>query len=192
MRTRKVWVGLAVLAVVAFATFYFASPLLALNSLRAAAKSGDRDRLEATVDFPSVRESLKAQFNAAMTAQMQSDPEMAGNPFAGLGLALMPAIINNMVDGFVTPEGISQMVTTTKAPEAEGRSTPSAATEAETKVRHRYSGLNRFKTTVQNASEPNAQVDLVLERRGLFGWKLVRIDMPKLGEAMSTTPEAGS
>ena len=41
---------------------------------------------------------------------MQNDPDMRNNPFAGLGMMVMPAIIAKMVDAFVTPEGISALV----------------------------------------------------------------------------------
>ena len=56
--------------------FYFASPILALGSLTAAAKAGDRAALERKVDFPAVREGLKAQLKAAMDRKFEDDPKL--------------------------------------------------------------------------------------------------------------------
>ena len=54
---------------------YLASPFLAVRQFRNAALAADVDGLDATVDFPAVRESLKSQITVALTAKMANDPE---------------------------------------------------------------------------------------------------------------------
>ncbi len=59
----KPLVGAVIIGVVLVA-FYFLSPFVFLRSLGVAAKAADADALSLDVDFPSVRESLKGQFDA--------------------------------------------------------------------------------------------------------------------------------
>src|SRR5262249_39440932 len=113
-------VSLAVAAVLVLAGVYFGSPYLAARSLKQAAVSGDADRLDAAVDFPAVRESLKSQMSAALMKKMAADPEMKGNPLAGLGMMLMPAIIDKAVDAYVTSDGLAALVRGAKPSEAKG------------------------------------------------------------------------
>ena len=160
---------------VLFGAAYLGSPFWAVRQFRAAAISADVDRLDAAVDFPAVRESLKSQMTVAMTAKMTSDPEMRDNPFAGLGMALMPAIVAKMVDGFVTPAGISALMKRGRL-EKPGASQPVKDIDYD----YAYHGLDRFAVT---ARAPEAKADeaprFVFERRGLFSWKLIRLDIPQ-------------
>ena len=91
--------------IVGLVGIYFGSPYLAARNLKNAAIEADPDELETSVDFPSVRESLKSQLNVAMMTEMQNDPEMKDNPFAGLG-----AMVDRMIDAYVTPDGLAAMV----------------------------------------------------------------------------------
>src|SRR6266496_759061 len=49
---------------------YLLSPYFAIWRLNSALESGDRDALEAQIDFPSVRESLKEQLRIHMAKSM--------------------------------------------------------------------------------------------------------------------------
>ncbi|MEP6784526.1 MAG: DUF2939 domain-containing protein [Sphingomonadales bacterium] len=60
----KITQTMVALLVSAILIAYFASPYWAASSLESAIKSGNAARMEAAVDFPAVRESLKAQLNA--------------------------------------------------------------------------------------------------------------------------------
>src|SRR5262245_27380548 len=85
---------------------YFAlSPYLALRGVRSALRSGDPVALEDWVDFPRLRENLKAQLNVAMLKNTNS--ELRDNPFSALALGLASKLVEAMVDSFVTPEGIA-------------------------------------------------------------------------------------
>ncbi len=157
---------------------YLASPFLAVRQFRNAALAADVHGLDATVDFPAVRESLKSQFTVALTAKMASDPEMKSNPFAGLGAMLMPSIIGKMVDGFVTPEGISALVKQgrVKSNKADSRTTSNQD------IHYSYAcrSLDRFAVMIEapNTAKKDAP-SLVFERRGLFSWKMIRLEIPE-------------
>ena len=160
---------------VLFGAAYVGSPFWAARQFKEAAISADVDRLDTAVDFPAVRGNLESQMTAAITAKMTSDPEMRSNPFAGLGMAIMPAIISKMVDSFVTPEGISALMKRGKL-EKGGH----AQTAADVNYDYAYHGLDRFAVTVQTAKTKDGDAPkFVFERRGLFSWKLIRLEIPQ-------------
>ncbi|MDQ0465596.1 hypothetical protein QO010_003385 [Caulobacter ginsengisoli] len=187
--TRRVWIGLAAAALALLVGWYVASPYMAMGALQKAAKAGDRDRLEQLVDFPRVRESLKADFNTAFMAKAQSDPEMKDNPFAGLAAMFVPVLVDKLVDAAVSPQGIARMAAGegVAPPEAPGE-TPKPATRPQDKPKlaYHYASLNRFRVVQPTDSGP---LTWVLARKGLFSWQLIRIELPpKIFEPGSPGP----
>lgn len=186
-------VGLGVLAGLVIAG-YFASPILALQGLTAAAKAGDKARLESAVDFPAVRESLKSQLKASMTRKVEEDPKLRDNPFAAFGQMLLVGVVDKAVDTYATPDAIANMVATNEPPKSIsatpggpviGQSQPEAKkprAKSDTEVRYGYVDLDHFRATYRDRKDGDQEpFGLVLERRGLFKWKLVKIELPGLG-----------
>lgn len=167
----KKYIAAAVALLLVLAGIYFASPFLAVRSLKQAALAADRDAIEAKVDFPAVRDGLKAQMSAAMTARMQSDPEMRGNPFASLGALMMPAIVDRMVEAFVTPDGIAALMRGRK-PGEKGGANPDIDRNME------YVGLDRFRVRLHDNRKKEDGPAFLFERRGFASWKLVRVELP--------------
>ena len=165
-----------VVVILLFVAAYLASPFWAARQFKEAALSADVDHLDAAVDFPSVRESLKSQLTVAVTTKMNNDPAMRSNPFAGLGTVMIPALVGKMVDGFVTPDGISAMVKQGKVEKRGGevKSNPNI------RYSYDYRSLDRFSVTVK---VPDAKEDqapkFIFERRGLFSWKVIRLEIPE-------------
>lgn len=180
MRNRVILIvgGLLVL----FAIAYFGSPYLAVRNLREAAKSVDADALESSVDFPAVRDSLKSQINAALVRKMSEDSSMKSNPFAGLGLMMAPAIVDHMVDSFVTPDGVAAM--------ARGQKPNEPKAEADNGIEYSYSWVNldRFRVRMRNPAQAKDGPSLLFERRGFFSWKLIRIEIDDLMNDAPTAP----
>lgn len=185
-RAKRILTGGAIgLVLVALVVGYFVSPVLALHSLTEAAKAGDRAKLERLVDFPAVRDSLKAQLKTAMTRAFEKDPELRDNPFAAFGQLLMVGVADKAVDAFATPDAIAQMVATSRAPTKISPSeqgprveTAKPRAKADTEIRYGYQSLDRFKATYRDKAKPEEPAfGLTLERQGLFRWKLVRIDL---------------
>lgn len=171
---KKVWVALVAI-VLLFGAAYVGSPFWAARQFKGAALSADVDRLDAAVDFPAVRDSLKSQLTVAMTAKMENDPEMRSNPFAGLGMMMMPAIISRMVDSFVTADGMSAMMKRGKMERG-----ADATVNPEVDYDYAYLTLDRFAVTVKAPDTAEDQAPkFVFERRGLFSWKVIRLEIPE-------------
>lgn len=172
-----------VLPILVLIAAYIASPYVAVHNFVGIAKSGDVDQIDAAVDFPRVRESLKAQFNASLVAHMQTDPAMKDNPFAGLSMMMGPAIIDRMVDAVITPEGIASLV---RSGQVKREGAHPAASNPDVKVASSYVTLDRFKTVITNKAGTDAAVTMTFERRGLFAWRLIRVDLPMPADARTT------
>ncbi len=117
--------GIAVAGIVALGIAVYASPYRAVNALREAAEAGDRERLVTFVDFPALRESLKAELNATVIAPMLDKAQ--GKPYSGLGTVLAGAMLGPMVDAMVTPEGVAEMVRRGRPRPATGDTAATAA-----------------------------------------------------------------
>lgn len=165
------------LVIVGFGAWYSASPSLAMKSLREAAIEGDREELKDRVDFPAVRESLKAQVRAHMMAEMQKEKD---NPFAALGMAMAGAIVDPMIDGIVSPSGIKAMVQQGRMQTDPSQTKNDAAPETKSvawSIDRR--GFDKFVATPKGATDQR-EPSLVFERDGL-GWRLVDIEIPEGG-----------
>ncbi|MFP5296771.1 MAG: DUF2939 domain-containing protein, partial [Alphaproteobacteria bacterium] len=114
---KKLLIGVVLAAVVALVAAWAVAPVLAAQGLIRAAKAGDARKLEALVDFPSLRQSLKEELNAELVARMRRDPDIAGDALGGLGLMLAPMLLSGAVDTLVTPEMVAEMVVTAEAPD---------------------------------------------------------------------------
>jgi hypothetical protein len=95
------------------------APYWTVHQMRSAAKDRDGEALSEHIDFPSVRQSLKEQVNAMMMKEMSTKAELKENPFAALGMAFASTLVDKTVDTFVTPAGITQLMSG-KKPDAEG------------------------------------------------------------------------
>ena len=153
---------------------YGVSPYLAASNLKAAAISNNKDTIEASVDFPAVRDSLKSQLSAAATRKMNADPSMKDNPMAGLGMMLMPAIIDKFVDTYVTPDGLSAMVRGSKPQDSKGKG---ASENPDVEYDYEWVSSDRFRVNMTNKETRKEGPSLVFERRSLLSWKLIKIDV---------------
>lgn len=185
-RNNRILVGAGVALAAFLIAAYFLSPIIALHGLTTAAKAGDRAKLERSIDFPAVRDSLKTQLKAVMTRSVAEDPKLRDNPFAALGQMLLVGVIDKAVDAYATPDAIAEMVATNKAPERISTDAPAPPVEqpkpkakSSTEAHYAYQGLNHFHATYRDkADAPGDELGLILERRGLFTWKLVKIELP--------------
>jgi len=174
-------VGVVAGALVLFGIAWAASPVLAAQALIRAARAGDEAKIEKLVDFPSLRESLKAELNAELMARMSRDPRVADSGLGGLGMMLAPMILSGAVDAVVTPQVVARMVTTAEAPDPTRRPAPEpGGDKADGDDIHQawgYRSLNEFAVTLTDRDQPDDHLALILERRGLFDWKLAAVDL---------------
>ena len=159
-------VAAALIVIAAGALWYFESPLWTLKSIKEAAQSGDADALNAYVDYPALRQSLKTQLTARMAAETRKDQSGLG----ALGMAVGVAMMGPMIDGLVSPAGMRAVLLA----EAQANRVPAASALHLPKqpviVRR---GFSEFLVT--STRQPRS--GLVFKRHGL-SWKLSGVDSP--------------
>jgi hypothetical protein len=106
--TRPLIITLIVVAVIAALGFGYASPYMALNSLKRAADARDAQTVDEYVDFPALRESLKQQVTGLLTRRLEAHGN--GNPFAAIGAMIGVALIGPLVDAYATPDGVAALL----------------------------------------------------------------------------------
>lgn len=170
MKNRKiVWVGIVILAVV----YFFLSPLITVAQMRSAADDRDGEALSEHVDFLSVRQSLKDQMNAMMAKEIASQSEE--NPFGALGMAFGGMFIEKMVDSYVTPSGLVQMMKGEAPSGKQSTGSPSNQKKPFNDASFSYKSMSRFDITVK---DDNAKETKFILRRSGLSWKLSEIMLP--------------
>jgi hypothetical protein len=172
------------LVLVALGAAYAASPFYAFHQLKEAAVTGDRDQLNALVDFPGVRDDLKRQVDSR-AVKVAREASGIGYPIAAILGHLGAAFGDHVIDKLVTPEAISDMVRSGmvphkhKAPPAGDGSAP-APSDDQSKVVTRFAYLtpDRFRVAVAPADKADRAINLIMDRRGLFSWRLEQIELP--------------
>ena len=175
-RTR--WLALAaVIVLVAALAWHFASPAYTLSRMKAAAESNDADAMSAYIDYPSLRDDMKAD----LMAQMMTDAEKDTSGFGGLGMALGAAMVGPMIDGMVSPAGLKAAFASNKAKPTSGQvaKVPKALKMEDYPVIKRR-GFSEF--VVTSKSEPDS--GMIFIRHGL-SWKLSGVDLPPPPAAQS-------
>ena len=95
-------VAAALIVIAAGALWYFNSPLWTLKGIKDAAQSRDAEALNAYIDYPALRQSLKTQLTARMAAEARKDQSGLG----AFGMAVGSAMIGPMIDRLVSPAGM--------------------------------------------------------------------------------------
>ena len=163
--------------------YWYLSPYVALQSMAAAAKAKDADKFNANVDYPRLRDSLKGQLSAqvAKTVGAQS-----ANPFSALGAMLGMAMVNQMVDAFVRPERVMQMMKDgqIKADPPAAASSASPSGEDEPKWVLERQGFDRVIAIPQKGAVPVMadQLRFVFERSGFANWRLTDMQITFQGK----------
>lgn len=158
-----------------FAAYFIATPFITVYQMKAAAEIHDAEALSEYIEFPSVRQGFKDQMNASFVKRMGAD-DMKDNPFAVLGTAFAGAMIDKMVDAYITPAGIAHMMAGEKPDSSEEKvSIGSGLRKPLADISMSYESLDKFIVTVKGVSGEDSK--LVLRRIGI-GWKLTEIILP--------------
>ena len=179
-----------VLGCLVFGVWFYFTPHIAFNAMKAAIDARDAERLAAYVDFPALKDSVKSGINARIATQMGgADP---ANPFAALGAALAGALISPLVEALVTPESLA-MILQGDRPEADKNRKPappsmpaepskpaqsSGPVESAREQSMGYESFNRFVVSVKKKGSTAEPLALVFGRDGWFTWKLIRLRLP--------------
>jgi len=168
MKTGKAAVIAAALVILAGAGWYFGSPSWTLHQMRSAAEAKDADALSDYIDYPAVRESLKEQVRARVTAKMAAE----GDGLAALGGALALSMVDGLVDSMISPSSLRLMFA--QSPQTEGAEKRPALSASDLEVDRR--GFSEFRLI--NPSKEQAGGELVFKREGL-SWKLAEVRIPE-------------
>jgi hypothetical protein len=166
--------------------------------MKNAAENGDSEALSGYVDYPALRESLKATVYASMAKIVVSGKK--GDSLEGLGSSLAAAfIVPMMINALVTPESLSllmkgkkpildEFVKRTKRksqPKTEEKHSRTKIEdikrkkeEENTETSMSYKSFNIFVVKVKNDRFSEEPVELVFRRDGLISWKLSGLRLP--------------
>lgn len=176
---------LLVIVLALAAAAYLGSPFWAFQQLKVAAETGDQDRLAALVDFPAVRDDLKRQVDSG-AVKLAREASGVGFP-AVMALGRLGSMLGDRaIDKLVTPQAITTMITLGRSPRdplarTEAAEAQSGRTTPQPSIHYAYLSPDRFRV----ALAPNAQSDvaaaLILQRQGLFSWRVEQIELPRYG-----------
>jgi hypothetical protein len=170
-------------------------PYYTLYDLSVALREGNSAALENRVEWESVRQGLRGDLNAMILQKISADTK-AGNSSAGAGFAaiLGPAIINQLVEGYVTPQAVANLIRTGK-PSAVIDAKP-ASKEASEKphdlnlrqLKYAFFAGSplTFKVEIAPSDDINLQNPLTLFFKWSGDWKLTRVTLP--ADAINAIP----
>lgn len=160
-----------------FAIYVAAAPYITVYQMKSAAENHDGEALSEYIDFPSVRQSFKDQMNAMLITEMAQDEKMKDNPFAAFGAAFSGVMVDKMVDAYVTPAGITQLMSGEKPKPAEANGADSSSgRKIFSDASMSYESLNKFLVIVKGGTDKEGK--FILRRHGI-GWKLTEIIIPQ-------------
>lgn len=173
-------------ALVVTATLYIGAPFATAWAIREAVRTGNSTFLSYTVEWPSVRETLKPDI--ARIALNLPDPDR--DPAAGTSLWARiktywgRSAVDRMVDKYVSPEGLTQLFTLRKAyrdyisgEDDEAKTTPLLERIARTWARVKraeFTGLTTFEIDMADKYDPTRLYRGKM-RLTWLGWKLTEV-----------------
>jgi hypothetical protein len=164
-----------VLICVVLLLVYAASPYVAFWRFTVALRSGDTAALNAHVDFPAVRKSLKAQLVAYFSPEKTGEKHIKNKRLAGLVTALRPTLIDALVDAYVTPDGLAALIADPNA--VKSMRAPRVAQQS-----HVFKFIDWSKMRYAFFTSPRV---FAVDRQGIklrfrftgFGWRLNKLDL---------------
>ncbi|WP_137917141.1 DUF2939 domain-containing protein [Hydrogenophaga sp. 2FB] len=184
MKLKLITAAVAV-AGAALAGYWYYSPYLAIDTMQAAAKAGDGETFNDHVDYPALRDSLKGQLMASITAKMQRGRD--DSAFSAMGAMLGTALVNQMIDSFVRPEMVMTMLaqgrTTPVQPGVKPASSPADPAPVSDAPEKKWSleriSMNKVIASKGELADSEGGLSgLVFLRSGFSTWKLSEIRLP--------------
>jgi hypothetical protein len=160
---------------VAFCTWFYFTPHLAAHGMKTSAEAKDAAKLSSYVNYPALKENLKASFGAKLTSGVAKESKLLGV----LGAALADVVVNPTIDALVTPESLAMILRGDKPQPANNstkNTTQSKPSGTETSMA--YESFDRFVVTIKKKGASGEPFGLVFNREGLFSWKLSALRLP--------------
>lgn len=179
----KKWLLAAGLALLLLFGYVAAGPYLTVRAIRGAVVEQDAAALARQVDFPALRDSLKAQLRQRLLDSVGINPQ-AGllGEFGGM---VAGGLVNATVETMVTPTGLGALMEGRKVwrrvgdgiarPDMADPSSARPPVEPLQGARYRYESSTRFTATVRD--DNGRPIVFVMTRDGLR-WRLSDIRLP--------------
>lgn len=196
---KKLLAWVVIICTLIFGGYYVASPYLTLYQLKSAVDAKDTATLINAVDFPQVKTSIKEQLKTKVAQELPALD--AADDGALLGAMFATAMVDGVVDAVITPKSMELLIqgkditqdlslaklqdsmtnqatdaqTPTKTDQATTNASSSIADELE--YHPSYQTLNTFSIDIKKPSA-NQPLTVIMQRYGLFTWKIVDVRLP--------------
>lgn len=162
---------------------FYATPYYSASQMQQAAQANDSSKLNSYIDYPMVKESLKASLHSSIGHSLLKNKTDSGmNAFAAMFAA---AFVNPLVDGLVTPENISLMLQAnqpsglqTSKEDNKAEENPQSTTKDDIMTHKYYQDFDHFVIDVASKTEPNKPFRFTFTRQSLVSWKLTGLTIP--------------
>jgi hypothetical protein len=181
--TSRIIAAVAATAVLATAAFWHFSPYLALHRMNTAAQALDAETFNAHVDYPRLRENLKAEFSAHFARQAAPANNALARAGMEMGSMIGQAMVGGMVDAMVQPDVVMNAMKAGRLDAQEAGVEPRLggkdAADAEPDWTTDREGVNTFVVYVGEPDDTQEQrVGMVMERSGFASWRLAGVRLP--------------
>ena len=162
---------------------YWLSLIASLNGLEAGIRERDVVKLEKYIDWPRIREQIRSDLRGSVMTQVFKDANtdkeggLASSIGALLAGVVAPAMIDRVVDGFITPQSLVRLLS---------QEPPSEQPEL-TFAREGFTDLDEYTLRLGASGPIRPGIRAILRRDGIT-WRVVRIVFPP-GEAPWETLE---
>lgn len=178
---------IVVTAAVIFGLAFASAPYFAFRALRAATAAEDVQATAELVDFPAVRKSLTGQLALVQAPASAEPPSIWQDPIGALKRAIEPlAPPEPKVDRYLTLPGLSALTRGYKPGDAPPAARVDHPLTEQVKAAMTgpwpsvpYWGMNRTRIAVKRPDAKDKVTVFTFERRALFTWKLVHIQLPE-------------
>ena len=164
----KKWIALSLVALLVLLGYVAAGPYLAIRGIHAAVEARDFDRLQRHVDFPALRDRVRAQVAQRIAVA-------TGNLGGETGRALVGQVSGHAADAMISPLGIATLLQGRALAHRAVGEAPGNAADPLLQAKTRFESPSRFTATMAGAE--GQPVVFVFERKGLR-WKLADIRLP--------------
>lgn len=154
---------LIVVFLIAAGGLYFAYPFWTASRLIDAFAARDADTIDVLVDWPQMRESVRANINLSMMNKPGTKPASSAGAF---GEMLGVSLVGRLVEAAVTPEGMRRLFA-----DAAG---PAPALEFNNA---RFVGFDAFRADLSRVGAPPPRVGVKMQLIGLR-WRVTGLDIP--------------
>ena len=170
-KNQKLYITISLILIGAW---LYATPYLTIYTMKKAIENNDATKFSSHVNYPSLRESFKNIFKAAINKEMMKDSDKDGLGKA-FSIAIASAIIDPLVDSFVTPESLVMMMEGKKPKINESnKKTATSSSEKKSNISMGYDGIDYFVLDAKDEKN-EIQFSFVFKRKGIWDWELTSV-----------------